>query len=62
MWSQKNTFKQTRGQQYRCGVFYMVRADTVARQQPARQWTGWVTITWEPQTDTHAAIEELCFL
>jgi hypothetical protein len=27
----------------------VVRAETVARQQPVRQWTGWVAITWEPQ-------------
>jgi hypothetical protein len=30
-------------------------------QQPARQWTVLVAITWEPQ-HTHATIEELCFL
>jgi hypothetical protein len=41
--------KQTRGKQYRSGVFYVIRAETVGRQQPARQWTGWVAITWEPQ-------------
>jgi hypothetical protein len=29
--------------------FYVVPAETVARRQPARQWTGWVAITWEPQ-------------
>jgi hypothetical protein len=38
-----------RGQKYKSGVFYVVRAEIVARQQPARQWTGWVAITWEPQ-------------
>jgi hypothetical protein len=31
----------------------------VARQQPERQWTGWVAIAWEPPTDTHATIEAL---
>jgi hypothetical protein len=37
------------GQQCRSGVFYVVRAETVVRQQLAHQWTGWVAITWEPQ-------------
>jgi hypothetical protein len=27
----------------------VVPAETVARQQLARQWTGWVEITWGPQ-------------
>jgi hypothetical protein len=31
------------------GAFYVFRSETVARQQPALQWTGWVAITWEPQ-------------
>jgi hypothetical protein len=34
---------------YRIGVFYVVRAQAVARQQSARQWTGWVAITRKPQ-------------
>jgi hypothetical protein len=41
---QVNTLKQTHGQKYRSVVFYEVRAETVARQQSARQWTGWVAI------------------
>jgi hypothetical protein len=44
-----NTFTQICGQQYRSGVFYVDLAETVARQQPVRQWTDWVAITWEPQ-------------
>jgi hypothetical protein len=31
----------------------------VARQQPARQWTGWVAITWEPQ-QTRTQQEKSC--
>jgi hypothetical protein len=31
-----NMFKQTHGQQYRSGVFYVICAETVARQQPER--------------------------
>jgi hypothetical protein len=27
----------------------VVRAEVVDRQQPARQWTGSVAMTWEPQ-------------
>jgi hypothetical protein len=26
----------------------VVRAANIARQQPARQWTGWVVIMWNP--------------
>jgi hypothetical protein len=31
----------------------------VATQQPARQWTGWVAIAWEPPAETHATIDPL---
>jgi hypothetical protein len=34
---------------YTEAVFSMVRAEIVARQQPARQWTGWVAVTSEPK-------------
>jgi hypothetical protein len=33
--------------QERC--FYVVIAEIITRQQSARQWTGWVAITWKPQ-------------
>jgi hypothetical protein len=28
------------------------KTTAVARQQSARQWNGWVVITWEPQQST----------
>jgi hypothetical protein len=42
-----NTFKRTHKQWERCSL--RVRAATVARQQPVRQWTAWVAIMWESQ-------------
>jgi hypothetical protein len=39
-----------------------VLAATVAREQPACQWTGRVTTTWEPPSHKLATIEELCSL
>jgi hypothetical protein len=27
----------------------VVHSETVARQQPMCQWTGWVAVMWEPQ-------------
>jgi hypothetical protein len=41
-------------QEERCSLW--IRVVTVARQQPARQWTGWVAITWDPATHVHPAI------
>jgi hypothetical protein len=40
---QTNTRPKIQERCFLCGSI-----ETVAREQQARQWTGWVAITWEP--------------
>jgi hypothetical protein len=51
--------QQTHTQKWKSCVFYVVRAETFARQKPAHEWTGWVAITWEPQ-QTHTQQWKSC--